>query len=109
MQEQPARQALRKLAAAGVRDIAVCLLHSYANSDHEQLLRRWILEEIPEAHISLSSEVLPEFKEFERMNTTVVNAYVQPLVGQYVSNLETGLARWVCLRGFTSCNPTAVS
>ena len=92
MQEEPARQALRILAAAGIRDIAVCLLHSYANSDHEQQLRRWILEEIPEAHVSLSSEVLPEFKEFERMNTTVVNAYVQPLLGQYLSNLETGLA-----------------
>jgi N-methylhydantoinase A len=92
LQEETARRILRRLKAEGIRDIAVCLLHSYVNPAHEQQLREWIQEEIPGARVSLSSEILPEFKEFERMSTTVTNAYVLPSVGRYVHNLGAGLS-----------------
>ena len=91
LQEEPTRQILRRLKGLGIRDIAVCLLHSYVNPSHEQMLRDWIRQEIPEARVSLSSEILPEFKEFERMSTTAVNAYVLPSVGSYLRQLEAGL------------------
>jgi len=75
-----------------ILDVAVCLLHSYANPDHEQRLRSWLEERIPGVRVSLSSEILPEFKEFERMSTTVVNAYVLPKVAKYFQDLDQGLA-----------------
>ncbi len=92
LQEEPTRRVLRRLKRLGIRDVAVCLLHSYVNASHEKRLRDWIQEEIPEARISISSEILPEFKEFERMSTTAVNAYVLPSVGAYIRQLEEGLA-----------------
>jgi N-methylhydantoinase A len=92
IEEAPVRRLLARLRDEGIRDVAVCLLHSYRNPAHERLLERWILEEIPEARVSVSSEILPEFKEFERMSTTVVNAYVRPRVGEYVERLQAGLA-----------------
>jgi N-methylhydantoinase A len=92
LQEEPARRILRRLQAEGIQDIAVCLLHSYVNPAHERQLRDWIREEIPGARVSLSSEILPEFKEFERMSTTVTNAYVLHSVGRYVHNLGAGLS-----------------
>ena len=92
LQEEPTRQLLRRLKGLEVRDIAVCLLHSYVNPSHERSLRDWIGQEIPEARVSLSSDILPEFKEFERLSTTAVNAYVLPSVGSYLRRLEEGLA-----------------
>ncbi|PYV18283.1 MAG: hypothetical protein DMG07_04240 [Acidobacteria bacterium] len=92
LDEGAARATLRELRAAGLSDIAICLLHSYANPQHERALRALVLEELPGARVSISSEVLPEFKEFERMNTTVVDAYVRPKVAAYVRNLRAGLA-----------------
>ena len=91
LQEEPTRQLLRRLKELEFRDIAVCLLHSYVNPSHERTLRDWIRQEIPEARVSLSSDILPEFKEFERLSTTVVNAYVLPSVGSYLQRLEEGL------------------
>jgi len=85
------RSILQGLKAQGIRDVAVCLLHSYANPAHEVELGKMILEEIAGARVSLSSDILAEFKEFERMSTTVINAYVMPLVGQYVCSLEDGV------------------
>ncbi len=92
LQEEPTRQLLCRLKGLEVRDIAVCLLHSYVNPSHERTLRDWIGQEIPEARVSLSSDILPEFKEFERLSTTAVNAYVLPSVGSYLRRLEEGLA-----------------
>lgn len=89
--EEPTRATLRKIAGLGIEDVAVCLLHSYANPEHEHQLGSWIVEEIPGARVSLSNEILCEFKEFERMSTTVVNAYVLPRVSKYVENLKNGL------------------
>ena len=91
LQEEPTRQLLRRLRELEIRDIAVCLLHSYVNPSHERSLRDWIRQEIPEARVSLSSDILPEFKEFERLSTTAVNAYVMPSVGSYLQRLEEGL------------------
>ena len=91
LQEEPTRQLLRRLKELEFRDIAVCLLHSYVNPSHERTLRDWIRQEIPEARVSLSSDILPEFKEFERLSTTAVNAYVLPSVGSYLQRLEQGL------------------
>ena len=91
LQEEPTRQLLRRMRDLEIRDIAVCLLHSYVNPSHERTLREWIRQEIPEARVSLSSDILPEFKEFERLSTTAVNAYVLPSVGSYLQRLEEGL------------------
>lgn len=93
LREEAVRSLLQRLRTQRISDIAVCLLHSYANPEHERLLREWIHEDCPEARVSISSEILPEFKEFERMSTTVVNAYVKPGVAEYVSRLEKGLRR----------------
>lgn len=89
--EGQTRSILKHIAELGIIDIAVCLLHSYANPHHERVLGSWIAQDIPGARVSLSSDILCEFKEFERMSTTVVNTYVLPSVSTYVDNLMTGL------------------
>jgi N-methylhydantoinase A len=87
LDEEAVRAAARRLRAAGVDSIAVCFLHSYADPAHERRARALLLEEHPGGAVSLSSEVLPVFREFERSMGTVLNAYVQPLVGRYVARL----------------------
>ncbi len=79
--------AIDTLTAAGVTSVAVCYLHSYKNPVHEQATRARLEERMPGVSISLSSEVFPEIKEYERVSTTVVNAYVRPVVGRYLGNL----------------------
>jgi len=68
--------------------VAVCLLHAYANPSHEILLRDILKKHRPHLSVSLSSEISPEAREFERMSTTVANAYVQPLMSSYLKNLS---------------------
>jgi len=86
------RDALKETIAAllreGIESIAVCLLHSYKNPIHEQAIRAAIEELAPGLPISLSSEVLPEINEYERVSTTAVNAYTKPATAQYLSRLE---------------------
>ncbi len=79
------------LKREAVEAVAVCLLHSYRNPTHEQLIRDWLQAQLPNVSVSLSSEVAPEIREYERMSTTVVNAYVQPLTERYLSQLEQQL------------------
>ena len=67
--------------------IAICFLHSYRNPLHEELAATVVREEVPDAYISTSSEVLPEFREYERVSTTVMNAYLGPVVSVYVRRL----------------------
>jgi N-methylhydantoinase A len=91
LDREATRPILQGLKAQGIADVAVCLLHSYANPAHELELGKMIMEEIVGARVSLSSDILAEFKEFERMSTTVINAYVMPVVGQYLGSLEDGV------------------
>ncbi len=91
LDEPGVRTAARRLRETGVDSVAVCFLHSYANATHEQRARALLLEEHPGCAVSLSSEVLPVFREFERSMGTVLNAYVQPLVGRYVARLAERL------------------
>jgi len=79
------------LAKARVEAIAVCYLHSYRNPRHEKLTGRALARRLPRAYVSLSSEVLPQIKEYERVWTTVVNAYVGPALARYLKNLAARL------------------
>jgi N-methylhydantoinase A len=77
----------------GIRSVAVCLLHSYRNSAHEKAIEAIFHEVTPELMLSLSSEVAPEIREFERLSSTVLNAYVKPFIGTYFRSLEAELER----------------
>ena len=68
--------------------VAVGFLHAYANPAHEQMTREILLEKAPGLKVSLSAEVCPEIREFERFTTTSANAYVQPLMSNYLGNLQ---------------------
>lgn len=80
-----------RLEAERIESIAVCLLHSYANPDHEIQVGQFLSRHFPDTPISLSHQVLPERKEYERTATTVVNAYVRPIMRGYLGNLRQGL------------------
>ncbi|MBI5035256.1 MAG: hydantoinase/oxoprolinase family protein [Chloroflexi bacterium] len=84
-------QAAKYLKAQGVSTIAVCLLFSFLNPKHEQRVKEICREIYPEAFVSISSEICPEFREFERTSTTVINAYLQPIVERYIRNLTAML------------------
>ncbi len=71
-----------------IRSVAISLLHSYANSDHEQKIVARLNSIMPELVLSISSELLPEMKEYERTSTTVINAYVRPVVAEYLKELS---------------------
>jgi N-methylhydantoinase A len=86
-----ARRAIVALRDAGVEALTVSLMNSFANPAHERELGRLAQEEAPELPVSLSSVVLPEFREYERTVTTVMNAYVSPVLDRYLSSLRTGL------------------
>jgi len=93
---QPLTESEVHEAAAAIRDldigsIAVCLLHSYANDTHEKKIEAILREALPDLPVSLSSEVAPEIREFERLSSTVLNAYVKPFIGSYFRALEDEL------------------
>jgi N-methylhydantoinase A len=92
LQENEVREAARRLRDAGIRSIAVCFLFSYLEPAHELMVKRILAEEIPDAFISVSHEVAPEFREYERFSTTVVNAYLGPIMQRYLSRLRPRLA-----------------
>jgi N-methylhydantoinase A len=85
------KTACAELAKYGVDAVAVCFLHSYANPEHERIAGKIIEEALPGRYISLSHEILREYREYERMSTTVVNSYIGPKVGGYVRNLHSQL------------------
>ena len=80
------------IRANRIEAIAVCFFHSYANPASEQAVRKLIESEFPHLYLSVSSEVSPFTKEFERWTTTTVNAYAQPMVDRYLQSLERGVA-----------------
>lgn len=83
--------AIERLVSSDVESIAICLLNAYANPEHEQRIARHLAQHAPKIELSVSSEVLPEIKEYERTSTTVIDAYIKPVVARYISNLETRL------------------
>jgi N-methylhydantoinase A len=82
---------LDAVGAAGPEAVAVCLLHAYANPAHERELGALLARRLPGLPASLSFDVVPEYREFERFSTTVLNAYLQPLMDRYLSGLEKRL------------------
>ncbi len=77
-----------QINAAGYESIAVGLIHSYLNPDHERMVRDILAEKLPDVMVSLSSEVSPQMREYERFNTVVANAYIKPLMKSYLGRLK---------------------
>ncbi len=87
-----ARRVVRELLAQGVASIAVCLLNSFENPAHELQIKEILAEEAPDLSVSISYDVLPQIREYERTSTTATNAYVKPLTGKYLSKLSGRLS-----------------
>jgi N-methylhydantoinase A len=92
LDEPSVRAAVERLLAEQVEAVAVCLLHSYRNPTHERRVGEIVRAMAPDLYLSLSSEVLPQIREYERTSTTVINAYVGPVIGGYLADLEARLA-----------------
>src|SRR5262245_5798766 len=91
LDEKSVLEAALALRECHTEAVAVCLLHSYMNASHERQVRTLLQKHLPGISICLSSEVLPEIREFERASTTTANAYVQPLIATYLQRLMGGL------------------
>jgi N-methylhydantoinase A len=91
LDEAEMRQVARDIAASEANSVAVCFLHSYVNDLHERRAREILLDEAPRLDVTISSAIVPEFKEYERMSTSVVNAYVKPSVCDYLGRLSSAL------------------
>ena len=85
------REVLEKIRTSGVESLAICLLHAYANPVHEETIAA--LSEALGIPVSVSHRILPEYREFERTATTVVNAYVSPLMDRYLSHLDREMGK----------------
>src|SRR6266404_5781141 len=92
LDETALRATVRELAAQNVESIAVYLLFSFLHPAHEARAREIIVEEMPDCSISLSSEVLPQIREYYRLSTTVINAYLQPILARYIAQLDRRLS-----------------
>ena len=93
LDEAKARAAVRKLVAEGVEAIAVCFLFSFLNPAHERRVGEIIAEEAPDVFVSLSHEVVPQYREYERFSTTALNAYVGPKTAVYLGRLAGHLSQ----------------
>jgi N-methylhydantoinase A len=91
LDETQADSALKALAAKQPESVAICLLHAYANPAHERRLAELVRRHLPDAYIALSSEVWPEYQEYERASATVLSAYIGPTFAAYVSGLQAAL------------------
>ena len=91
--EAGAREVARWFREQGIACVGVCFLHSYMNADHERRMRDVLAEEHPDCTVSLSSDVLREYREYERSVTTLVDAFVKPRVAAYVRSIEERLGR----------------
>lgn len=91
LDREAVRRAARELKEAKVDSIAVCYLFAFMNPAHEEITREIILEEFPGVSVSLSSEVLPRIREWARMSTTLLNAYLEPVLVRYIDHLNRGL------------------
>jgi N-methylhydantoinase A len=93
LDEEALRQTVRELRQESVESIAVCLLFSFLVPRHEKRVRAIIAEEIPGCSVSLSSEIVPQIREYYRLSTTAVNAYLQPILARYIENLDSRLKK----------------
>ena len=91
LDEDAARERVRELKEAGVEAVSVCFLFSFLNPEHEARVAEIVREEFPEAFLSVSSEVLPQYREYERFSTVCLNAFIGPKVASYVRRLEDEL------------------
>ncbi len=94
LDEDGARAAARWFREAGISTLGVCFLHAYANPAHEERMREILVEEHPDAVVSVSSEVLREYREYERAMTTLVDAAVKPRLSAYVTNITERLRQY---------------
>jgi N-methylhydantoinase A len=85
------REAIKTLKAQNVAAVAICFINSFANPDHERQAAALVRQLLPGVALSISHEVLPEIREYERMSTTSINAYLMPVVNRYLSSLEADL------------------
>jgi N-methylhydantoinase A len=92
LDEAALRDTVRELKAHDLESIAVCLLFSFLHPQHERRVREIVREDMPDCSISLSSEVLPQIREYYRLSTTVINAYLAPILARYIARLERSLA-----------------
>jgi N-methylhydantoinase A len=92
LDEAAVREAVQELEAAGVESVTVALLNSYLNPSHERRVREIIEEEAPDLPVSISAEIVPEYGEYERTLTTVINDYARPTVIDYLDDLDDSLA-----------------
>ena len=91
LDDDEVRERVRALRAAGVEAVSVCLLHAYLNPEHERRIAEIVREEFPEAYLSVSHEVLPLYREYERFSTVTLNAYVGPRVSRYVRRFDEAM------------------
>ena len=92
LDEEETRAVARRIKALGIRSVALCFLHAYANPTHERRAREIILEEHPEAHVTISSDVASELREFERTSTVAINASTIPIISAYLDGLSQALS-----------------
>jgi N-methylhydantoinase A len=92
LDESALRETVRELKAHDIESLAVCLLFSFLHPAHETRVREIVLEEMPDCSVSLSSEVLPQIREYYRLSTTVINAYLQPILTRYIAQLDRRLS-----------------
>ena len=92
LDEAALRTTIRDLAQEEPKSIAVCLLFSFLKPEHEERARAIIAEEIPSCAVSLSSDIVPQIREYYRLSTTVINAYLEPILSLYIGNLEQRLS-----------------
>ena len=93
LDEAALRETLRALAAHKIESIAVCLLFSFLHPRHETRVGEIVHEELPGCSVSLSCEVVPQIREYHRLSTTVINAYLQPILARYIANLDRRLTQ----------------
>jgi N-methylhydantoinase A len=92
LDEAALRDTVRELAAQSIESLAVCLLFSFLHPEHEARVRAIVREEMPGLSVSLSSEVVPQIREYYRLSTTVINAYLEPILARYIAQLDRRLA-----------------
>jgi len=93
LDEAAAIKAIDDVCTSGIEALTISLLHSYANPDHERRLAQIVAERHPHIPVSLSSDILPEFREYDRTITTVMNDYVRPIMTRYLTRIEDRLAK----------------